>query len=957
MADELIAGHSPELRPMLGRLAELPEPLRALLLPADEQHLTPLPVAFARRWGAAWLHYLPAGPVAAVTSGPVVADTARKLAMLYPALRQHLRLAIHLPDNLDSLAAELRRLLPLDNRAGAGTADFQHIHLAITHRPGEESRLDWHLLDELFETGLVEPERVSAGTLPELAAWLSQHPAHVLVLPGHKRLEPLRVGRHPSDLHPLSLPHTLEYKAFLNRTFLVPRSQQRDERGTPHPFGAYHDVASAVGRLSHEEISGAAQPQGHQGPGLSTVLPHAVFVVAGAPAQAPPEALPLAYPGTDSANLVLTNYSRRFSQGVSKLLRQMNYAPTDEQVDKLLRELVAIDRHGLFNTLSDAPGAVGGFYGKHLSGQLGIVVALRYYRTARASDSRRVMLSLDSALAFDWLADRPSSKRNDLLGIRRLADGSLCLDLIEVKAYPVGGDPTSPTHPGEQLRAVAREVLPIVSRAGGNLRTDRRRELLRAQIFREGQLERPADQLTRDWTEWIKQLNQALDGQLSVQVNLYLVEVRFAQNVPFEERNLGSIPGATLPADQLDLWSIRLGEPDIRQLLADLTPPAAPAAAAEPPVGPVGPVKPATPIAPAASPINSPVPVAALSTPAAAPNDLVAPDISVPSALANTPAPIVDETAVATVAEHPSELAAVAVSEAVITPVSLVPPIAEGIVEKLVGDLYRALQYYKLTPAQPPNPAQADVGPSIIRLKLLPRPGQRLAELLKYTDDMQREMELERPPVISNLAGTRFVAVDVPRPNPQPVPLAAALALAPAGLAAVSFPVGLTPSGEVRWLELPRLPHMLVGGTSGSGKSVFLYSLITALAALNQPDALHLILVDPKETDFHFFKNLPHVRSNRVLEDAAEAVAMLQELLNVEMPHRTKLLKEHSCLNIYEYRREARFENMPFLVVVIRLVPKLEKRQQRVMLNAVKHLYRFVGRLGRSGRDASLRSA
>lgn len=945
MADELIAGHGPALRPVLGLLAELPEPLRALLLPADEQHPTPLPVAFARRWGAAWLHYLPAGPVAAVTSGPVVADTARKLAMLYPALRQHLRLAIHLPDNLDSLVAELRRLLPIGNRAEAGTAEFQHIHLAITHRPGEESRLDWQLLDELFETGLVEPERVPAGTLPELAAWLSRHPAHVLVLPGHKRLEPLRVGRHPSDLHPLSLPHTLEYKAFLNRAFLVPRSQQRDERGTPHPFGAYHDVASAVGRLSHEEISGAAQPQGHQGPGLSTVLPHAVFVVAGAPAQAPPEALPLAYPGTDSANLVLTNYGRRFSQGVGKLLRQMNYSPSEEQVDGLLRELVAIDRHGLFNTLSSAPEAVGGFYGKHLSGQLGVVVALRYYRTAKAPDSRRVVLSLDSALARDWLAHRPTSKRNDLLGIRRLADGSLCLDLIEVKAYPVGGDPASPTHPGEQLRAVAREVLPIVSRAGGNLLTDCRRELLRAQIFREGQLDKPADQSARDWTEWIKQLNQALDGQLSVPVNLYLVEVRFAQNVVFMEHNLGSIPGATLPADQLDLWSIRLGEPNIRQLLADLTPPAAPAtAAAEPPTSPVVPAAPASDPSPAAMPTTPPTPTAAASDTSI--NTLVSSRLAAPVATEVTTAPAADEQLAVATDSVPNE--------AVTAPatVSLVPPIAEGVVEKLAGDLYRALQYYKLTPAQPPNPAQADVGPSIIRLKLLPRPGQRLAELLKYTDDLQREMELERPPVISNLSGTRFVVVDVPRPSPQPVPLAAALGLAPAGLAAVSFPVGLTPSGEVRWLELPRLPHMLVGGTSGSGKSVFLYSLITALAALNRPDTLQLVLVDPKQTDFHFFEKLPHVRGNRVLEEASEAVVMLQELLTIEMPHRTKLLKEQNCLNIHEYRREPRPENMPFLVVVIDefadLVQSFTDRKAR------KDFEEGIGRLAQRTRSVGI---
>lgn len=950
VADELIAGHGPELRPVLGRLTALPEPLRALLLPVDEQYPAHLPVAFARRWGGTWLHYLPAGPVAAVTSGPVVADIARKLAMLYPALRQHLRVVVHQPDALDSLAAELAKLLPMGTQGEAVDADFQHVHLAVTHRPGEESRLDWRPLTNLLETGQVEPERVAAGNLTELAGWLSEHPAHVLVLPGQQRLEPLRVSRQPSDLHPLSLPHTLEYKAFLGRTFLVPRSQQRDERGTPHPFGAYHDVASAVGRLLHEEISGAAQPQGHHGPSLSAVLPYAVFVAAGAPATAPPEALPLAYPGTDSANLVLTAYGRRFSKGVGQLLRQMNYAPSDEQVEKLLRELVAIDRHGLFNTLSDSKSAVGGFYGKHLSGQLGQAVALRHYTTDLAPDSRRVVLSLDSALARDWLAQRPSAKRNDLLGLRRLADGSLCLDLIEVKAYPVGGDPTSPDHPGEQVRAVAREVLPIVSRAGGNLLTDCRRELLRAQLFREGQLEKPADQTPQDWTKWISQLNQALDGQLSVQVNLMLVEVRFAQNVPLSKHNLGALPGASHPADQLELESTRLGEPDIRRLLTDLTPPGTSPQFASVPTSPATPAAPTPALpSPAPAPSGTAAPVAAAGQVLPVPSEPTAP---LPASGMSPAATALALPPAATVATQGMAADSVDSALAPLQIVSLVAAPEPGLVEELAGSLYRALQAYGVTPAQPIDAGQADVGPSIIRLKLLTRPGQRLADLLKLTKDLEREMQLLRPPVISNLSGTRFVAVDVPRQSPQPVPLAAVLARAPAGLAPVSFPVGLTPSGEVCWLELPRLPHMLVGGTSGSGKSVFLYSLITALATFNRPDTLQLILVDPKQTDFHFFKELRHVRGNKVLEEASEAVAMLHELLTVEMPHRTRLLKEQSCLNIHEYRRETRPENMPFLVVIIDefadLIQSISNRAER------KTFEEGIGRLAQRTRSVGI---
>lgn len=411
-----------------------------------------------------------------------------------------------------------------------------------------------------------------------------------------------------------------------------------------------------------------------------------------------------------------------------------------------------------------------------------------------------------------------------------------------------------------------------------------------------------------------------------MQVNLSLIEVRFAQNVPFHKQNLGALPGATHPADQLALESTRLGEPDIRRLLADLTPPTAPTSAAMPTPTP-DPTPPAgRPISPGSATVSTSV-AAPVVAPTAAPGATDAPPAAPaiaepPAAEASTSSPIARA-----IEELPTPIPALAPLA------SLVTPPAPGLVEELAGSLYRALQAYGVTPAQPIEAAQADVGPSIIRLKLLTRPGQRLADLLKLTTDLEREMQLHRPPVISNLSGTRFVAVDVPRQRPQPVPLAAALARAPADLAAVCFPAGLTPSGEIRWLDLPRLPHLLVGGTSGSGKSIFLYSLITALAYLNPPATLQLVLVDPKQTDFHFFGRLPHLRGGQVLEEASEAIVMLQELLAEEIPHRTRLLKAHNCLNIHEYRREPRTENMPFLVVVIDefadLIQRISNRPER----------------------------
>ena len=207
---------------------------------------------------------------------------------------------------------------------------------------------------------------------------------HILVLPGQRRLEPFLVSRQSTDLHPLSLPHTLQYNQFTGDVGLMPRSQQRDPKGPEHPFGVYHDLASAVGGLPHQEMSGATLPRATS-PDLPQVLPYAVFVIAGAPAEAPTGSLSLARPGGTSGALVLTQFSTRFDNGVKQMLTESNYQPRTEDVSKLLEELVNIGRTSLFATISSK--TVGGFDARALKGQLGQIAALRWY-TEKATDQR-----------------------------------------------------------------------------------------------------------------------------------------------------------------------------------------------------------------------------------------------------------------------------------------------------------------------------------------------------------------------------------------------------------------------------------------------------------------------------------------------------------------------------------------------------------------------------------------
>src|SRR5690606_30158960 len=75
----------------------------------------------------------------------------------------------------------------------------------------------------------------------------------------------------------------------------------------------------------------------------------------------------------------------------------------------------------------------------------------------------------------------------------------------------------------------------------------------------------------------------------------------------------------------------------------------------------------------------------------------------------------------------------------------------------------------------------------------------------------------------------------------------------------LAFPAGMTVTGETAWYSLAELPHLLVAGATGSGKSVFLHSLIVSLIATNGPDRLRLVLADPKRVEFTVYDGLPHL--------------------------------------------------------------------------------------------------
>jgi len=206
------------------------------------------------------------------------------------------------------------------------------------------------------------------------------------------------------------------------------------------------------------------------------------------------------------------------------------------------------------------------------------------------------------------------------------------------------------------------------------------------------------------------------------------------------------------------------------------------------------------------------------------------------------------------------------------------------------------------------DPALAVIGPNVVRFRIALREGENIAKLARSAHDVQREMSWPAAPLVCN-AGS-YVAIDAPRRDREVVPWRAVPLEETRGL---EVPVGLTLERRLLKLDLGAAPHLLVAGTTGSGKSVFLQGLALSLLERLPRSECEVVIVDPKMLDFPRFNALPLQRP--VITDPEEAIALLRSLVDEEMPRRTARLAGARVAQRTELPRGA--EPMPALVVIV----------------------------------------
>ena len=229
-------------------------------------------------------------------------------------------------------------------------------------------------------------------------------------------------------------------------------------------------------------------------------------------------------------------------------------------------------------------------------------------------------------------------------------------------------------------------------------------------------------------------------------------------------------------------------------------------------------------------------------------------------------------------------------------------------------------------------------GPVVTQFEVEPAPGVKVRQIANLSNDLALAMRAQSIRIVAPIPGRGAVGVEVPNPTAEIVPFRALLESREYQHARAALPIALGKDleGKPVIADLAKMPHLLIAGATGSGKSVCVNTIITSLIYRHGPRKLRFLMVDPKMVELSVYNALPHLR-HKVITDNRDAAAVLKWAV-LEMEDRYKLLAANNCRNVQDFNRrltggmpmkrprdeDVAFENevfeggeLPYIVIVI----------------------------------------
>lgn len=241
-------------------------------------------------------------------------------------------------------------------------------------------------------------------------------------------------------------------------------------------------------------------------------------------------------------------------------------------------------------------------------------------------------------------------------------------------------------------------------------------------------------------------------------------------------------------------------------------------------------------------------------------------------------------------------------------------------------------------------------GPVVTTFEFKPAPNVPVRKILNLQDDLAMALKAQTIRIQAPIPGKDVVGIEIPNQHIETIYLREILQsdIYKNAKSELTIALGKDIVGAPFVTDLKKLPHLLIAGTTGSGKSVGINAMLLSLLYRNSPKTLRLIMIDPKMLEFSMYNDIPHLLTP-VITQAKQAVGVLQNLVN-EMERRYKLMAQTKTKNIESYNakmKEQGEETMPFIVIIIDELADL-------MMTSGKDVEFSIGRLAQMARASGI---
>lgn len=258
------------------------------------------------------------------------------------------------------------------------------------------------------------------------------------------------------------------------------------------------------------------------------------------------------------------------------------------------------------------------------------------------------------------------------------------------------------------------------------------------------------------------------------------------------------------------------------------------------------------------------------------------------------------------------------------------PKVTQEELDENKNKIVETLRNYKIEIVK----IKATIGPTVTLYEIIPAPGVKISKIKNLEDDIALSLAALGIRIIAPIPGAGTIGIEVPNQNPEVVSMRGIIASKKFQESKYALPVamGRTISNETYTFDLAKMPHLLVAGATGQGKSVGLNAIITSLLYKKHPAQLKFVMVDPKKVELsiysiiekHFLAKLPD-EDEAIITETSKVINTLNSLC-IEMDSRYDLLKEAQVRNIKEYNEKfvkrqlnpnKGHKYLPYIVVVV----------------------------------------